>query len=422
MSPMSRLGPAVARSILAQQSRQMASASVATDPIQKIFVDKIREIKSANKGLDAAHEKQLKDEMLRLKRVYSVDDENKLAHMDPKFSPESDISLRDIDESSELRRQVHTGEYQKQLAAEVKKPSALLATTPDQTRHDLCLPSVNKPDPQFMLDHYGVPRPAQMGEQIPDYKVNTFERMTPSKLEREMNVHFGPEMPTIHDDDGPQRDKVNFPRLSPPMDTPPTRFHIIPESWFQFFYPKTGVTGPYVFAASFGAFLMSKEWLVMEHELLTGFTSAAIFAWALPKFGPKVRKYYNDHVKELVDDWDKWQHGNSQMLGASIDHYKKQLNSGELIDDLYAIRKEDVELQLEAEYRRRLKTVYDDTKRRLNYLVAVADSQRQIHHSNMVNMVISNVMSSLGPKQESEVLDDCILNLRSLAKNHANAI
>lgn len=420
MSALARFGPAVARSMFAQQQRQMASTSVAMDPIQKLFVDKIREIKSSNQGLDALHERQLKDEMLRLKRVYSIEDESKLTNMDHKFSQECEVSLRDIDSSKELRSKIHSGEFQKQLTAKAPTPSALLATIPDQTRHDLALPPLNKPDPVYLIDNEGVPQPASMGKAQPDY-YSTNEKMTPEMLEREFNVHFGEQMPTVHDD-GPQRDKVNFPRVGQTLDTPPTRYHIIPESWFQFFYPKTGVTGPYVFAASFGSFLMSKEWLVMEHELLTGLSSICIFAWALPKFGPAVREYIVGGVKREERDWDNWQHGNAKTLGALIEHYKSQLNVSEVIDELYGARKQDLEIQLEVEYRERLKTIYEDTKRRLNYLVAVADSQRQIYHSNLVNMLISNVMSSLGPKQEAEVLDACVLNLKSLAKKNANAI
>lgn len=421
MSALSRFGPAVARSLLVQQHRQMASASVATEPIQKLFVDKIREIKTSNKGLDAAHEKLLRDEMLRLRRVYAVDDDNKLAQLDHKFGTEHDVSLRDIDSSKELRASIESGEFQKQLAAKPAAPSALLATTPDQTQHDLCLPPLNKPDMQFIFDNHGPPRPIEVASSQPDY-FNVDSKMTPERLEREMLVHFGPDMPTIHDDASPQRDAVNFPRQQQMLDTPPTRHHIIPESWFQFFYPKTGVTGPYAFFFCFGSFLMSKEWLVMEHELLTGFSSVAIFAYAIPKYGPKIREWMVNGIKKEYEDWDNFQQGNSKALGDLIAHYKTQFGKDETIGAIYDARRQDVELQLEAEYRRRLKTVYDDTKRRLNYLVAVANSQRQIHHANLVNMVISNVMSSFGPKQETETLDNCIVNLRSLANKHANAI
>jgi len=42
---------------------------------------------------------------------------------------------------------------------------------------------------------------------------------------------------------GPDRDMANFPSLVRPESIPPVRFGFIPDSWFQIFYEKTGVTG-----------------------------------------------------------------------------------------------------------------------------------------------------------------------------------
>lgn len=42
---------------------------------------------------------------------------------------------------------------------------------------------------------------------------------------------------------GPERDMKNFPNPSQPLKIPPVRMGIFPGSWFDFFYPKTGVTG-----------------------------------------------------------------------------------------------------------------------------------------------------------------------------------
>ncbi len=111
-------------------------------------------------------------------------------------------------------------------------------------------------------------------------------------LESFLNLRFGANFPTIKDDQNPQRDLKNFPRPVQPDFCEPTRLGIIPESWFNAFYNKTGVTGPYVFLGTFTTFLLSKEWLVFEHELLVGIEATVILVVAAKMFGPSVRKSF----------------------------------------------------------------------------------------------------------------------------------
>lgn len=106
-----------------------------------------------------------------------------------------------------------------------------------------------------------------------------------------LRVNFGPNMPTINDDKNPQRDVVNFPREKPATYPEAVRWFIIPDNWFRAFYDKTGVTGPYCLVGGLTCFLLSKEWLIIEHEMLVGFSLATIW-WAVnSKYGKDIHRY-----------------------------------------------------------------------------------------------------------------------------------
>lgn len=65
---------------------------------------------------------------------------------------------------------------------------------------------------------------------------------------------------------------------------------------FQFFYPKTGVTGPYVFGAGLTTYLLSKEIYVMEHEYYSGLSILLMVIVATKKFGPSMAAYLDKEV------------------------------------------------------------------------------------------------------------------------------
>lgn len=65
---------------------------------------------------------------------------------------------------------------------------------------------------------------------------------------------------------------------------------------FQFFYNKTGVTGPYVFGAGLATYLFSKEIYVMEHEYYSGLSIAIMVIFATKKFGPQLAAYLDKEV------------------------------------------------------------------------------------------------------------------------------
>lgn len=74
------------------------------------------------------------------------------------------------------------------------------------------------------------------------------------------------------------------------------RLGFVPEEWFQFFYKKTGVTGPYTFAITLSTYLVSKEIYVLEHEYYSGLSLLIMWVVGIKKLGPKLAAYLDKEI------------------------------------------------------------------------------------------------------------------------------
>lgn len=221
---------------------------------------------------------------------------------------------------------------------------------------------------------------------------------------------------------GPDRDMANFPSLVRPESIPPVRLGFIPDSWFQMFYEKTGVTGPYVFGVGLLGFLFSKEIWVYEHQLPHFISFWFVMYLLVWKAGPRVRKYLDEYDAAYTEScWNKPLRETTENMETAIRDAEKMVWREEGQKYLYQAKRENIDFQLEAVYRQRLAEVGQAIKKRLDYQLDMDQTRRRIHQQHMVQWIVDGVLKGITPQQEKESLAKCIQDLKSLAAQQSAA-
>ncbi|KAF6073993.1 ATP synthase peripheral stalk-membrane subunit b [Phyllostomus discolor] len=152
------------------------------------------------------------------------------------------------------------------------------------------------------------------------------------------------------------------------------RHGLIPEEFFQFLYPKTGVTGPYMLGTGLILYFLSKEIYVVTPETISAISTIGLLVFMVKKYG------------------------------ASVGEFADKLNEN------------NIAMALEVTYRERLHRVYREVKSRLDYHISVQDMMRRKEQEHMINWVEKHVVQSISAQQEKETISKCISDLKLLAK------
>lgn len=209
--------------------------------------------------------------------------------------------------------------------------------------------------------------------------------------------------------EGPERDLVNFPRPKRALNSDPVKLGVIPQSWFEFFYPKTGVSGGWMFGTGLLTYLLSKEIWVLEHEFWGGVSFFIMIIYGVKKFGPQVSAslekqqqvrlktlktmiimyllfLFNSatfinfnyfYLQEILDGLNAGKNAEIKASHDAIAAEKTAQLQAEGQKMLFDVKRENVSLQLEAVYRERLMEVYQEVKRRLDYQVEKVNVRRK---------------------------------------------
>jgi len=212
-----------------------------------------------------------------------------------------------------------------------------------------------------------------------------------------------------------ERDLVNFPEKVPPIEKPPVRMVIFPEEWFDAFYSKTGVTGPYMALVGISTFLMSKEYFVIEHDFYAGVALAIVLSGIIKTQGPAWTAEVNKGLDEDEANLKAIRQNEIDSCKADIAGEIQAQADATAWKDIIAAKKEAVGLQLEAEYRSRLSQAHQQVKKRLDYQLETANVMRRMEQKHMVDWIIGNVKKSITPAQEAAALKKCISDLKALS-------
>lgn len=179
----------------------------------------------------------------------------------------------------------------------------------------------------------------------------------------------------------------------------------IPFEWAELFHPKTGVTGFYTFLLTLATFLISKEHYVLEHNFYNGLSFAIMWIYGIKKFGPRIATFLDTQIDNYEKELNESRRHDVENVHEAIkneEHNQFQMD-GQLM--LIEAKRENVQLQLEAEFRNRQMHVYNTIKNILDYHIAAQQIWRRIQIKNLVEYVKREVVKSVTPDLEKACLD-----------------
>jgi len=216
-------------------------------------------------------------------------------------------------------------------------------------------------------------------------------------------------------DQWPERDLVNFPPYKLREGPNPVRWYCVPETWFKFFYDKTGVTGPYMFFYGLLIYGFSKEYIVLWYDFTEYLILAAAVITVVKNVGPSVGDVFRGWHQEEVDRYNSVVNNSKAMAGKMLHGYEESLARAKGIGQLADARKDIVNMALETAYRDRMKQMYEAVKRRLDYQVALQNARKDFERTNMINWITNEVKKSISAKQEQDSLQACLNQLRQIS-------
>ncbi|XP_028925613.1 ATP synthase F(0) complex subunit B1, mitochondrial [Ornithorhynchus anatinus] len=194
------------------------------------------------------------------------------------------------------------------------------------------------------------------------------------------------------------------------------RFGLIPEEFFQFLYPKTGVTGPYVLGTGLVLYLLSKEIYVITTETFSSIATLSLIIYGIKKYGPSVAAFADKLNADQIAQMEEVKQASVKHIQDAIEVEKAQQALVGKRHYLFDVQRNNIAMTLEVYYRERLHRVYTEVKNRLDYQISMQNMMRRKEQDHMINWVEKHVVQSISAQQEKETIAQCIADLKLLAK------
>lgn len=188
---------------------------------------------------------------------------------------------------------------------------------------------------------------------------------------------------------------------------------------WQMYKDKAGESGATMFTVGLAAFLLSKEYFLINDEVLLILVMGGTGYQLSKAAGPAVGKMLDERRDAILEKMNKGKNAHLAALENAIDTAREGEAALEDRKEYFDIMKANNEMRLEIEYRRRLHEVETEVKKRLDYQVDLQNLERNVEEEHIASWIENQVVSSITAKHETDAIAQCIKDLNALAEAKA---
>ncbi|XP_065655083.1 ATP synthase F(0) complex subunit B1, mitochondrial [Hydra vulgaris] len=188
---------------------------------------------------------------------------------------------------------------------------------------------------------------------------------------------------------------------------------------WQMYKDKAGSSGASIMIAGAAAYLISKEIMVVNDEFMLLILMSAVGYNLTKAVAGSVGKALDAERSTILESMNQGKYNQIASLKQVIDSHKEAKDALKYQEEFFDIIKANNEMKQEIAYRSNLHEVETEVKKRLDYQIDMQKLELSIEEQHVCSWVEQKVIASISPKQESDALNQCIIDLNLLAEGRA---